>query len=357
MAHRLNDLVVCGELFNTRYFTVRGWLGLRGREQPVLLQLAGNCDPDLMGWHIRFEAREIPHDVPQLVEPTTEEEAERIYATLVWQQVGAAGNMTAARKVKTANCSIEELMMRCKADEPPPFEWKPCLYLEWFSQNGRVVVELVDPIIEDVEHTDIGGASAEDEVQAEEAGPRVPGLGITAIHVHEDGEAEVQEHFIPSGEGEERRDDSADDPYDLLPAERQRQFDADARSTDRALRGEEDDAVMRETELMDELIESGPRRPLETFVELGKPLPDPDEVDALDDEQVETELLVLLGHLALFGIALDLCEHATPRDALSLLVAKILPEECGYPELRDTQWVQHYATSDYCEQCAAEGEP
>ena len=40
MAWRLNDLVEAGELFNTRSYSVHGWLKIRGREEPLLFELA-----------------------------------------------------------------------------------------------------------------------------------------------------------------------------------------------------------------------------------------------------------------------------------------------------------------------------
>src|SRR5690606_36232644 len=74
---------------------------------------------------------------------------------LAWMQIGPTGLITADRQVRVSDCPPEEPYIRCKLDEPPPMAWKPCLTLEWYSQNGRVLVELVDPEIEWVE-TDAG---------------------------------------------------------------------------------------------------------------------------------------------------------------------------------------------------------
>ena len=41
-------------------------------------------------------------------------------------------------------------------------EWKRCLYLERVSQNGRVVVELADPIIEFVGISPLEGIETDD---------------------------------------------------------------------------------------------------------------------------------------------------------------------------------------------------
>ncbi len=49
MSLRLSDLVVCGELCNTRKNCVHGYLRLRGFERPLALELTGNCAADLAG--------------------------------------------------------------------------------------------------------------------------------------------------------------------------------------------------------------------------------------------------------------------------------------------------------------------
>ena len=132
----------------------------------------GNCDPDLKGWHIRFEPS-APEDPGQ---PDDDSPA-GIPETIIWQQVGSTGNMTAARKVKVTKCPPHELYMRCKAGEPPPFEWKRCLYLEWYGPNGRVVIELADPTIEYVEFVDLGGEAPDVQATEDEDGT-APGLAI-----------------------------------------------------------------------------------------------------------------------------------------------------------------------------------
>ena len=355
MAWRLNDLVICGELLNTRKNSVHGWLGLRGHERPLVFQLTGNCDPDLRGRHIRFETR------PSRQQDDDAENAERdenALANLAWQQIGPTGTITAARKVKVTDCSTRELYMRCKAGEPPPFQWKRCLYLEWFSQNGRVVVELVDPIIEFVE-ADATPAPDEPPEGAEgEEPPEAPGSGlsVTAIQLGEDGDAEIRDLSPADLDAE---DEPPEDPYGLFSDELRQQFDRDAADTDRALDGdgdgddEEAERALRETELMDDLLEHNPGEPIRAFVDVHTDLPPPER---LDEQQAETAVKTLLGRLALFGIALDICPHFTWLDAYRLLLERICTEHRAYRELKDTQWVQQFMTSEFCEQCKADAE-
>ena len=353
MAWRLGQFVVRGEINNTSRYSVRGWIEFRGRKGPFLLQLTGDCNPDLAGRHIRFEARDSESQAKH-TEIGSQPPGEVDLSGLASQQIGPTGTMTAARKVKVADCPPKELYLRCKLDEPPPMQWKRCLYLEWYSQNGRVVVELADPRIEFVEPDEPAEAEADDSStrtqppQDEE--PPSAGLSITSLRIDEDGNVEIRDE-TPT---EEDADEECDDQYGLIPEELQRQFDIEAASTDRAIENDEDKPrEIREMELMDDLIESGPGEPLEELFDTPVTFPLP---GGLNDEEVEAALKSLLAQLALFNVSLDVCEHFAPRDAYRLLLEQICPEERAYPELRHTQWVQFYSTSDYCEQCQAEFE-
>ena len=61
----------------------------------------------------------------------------------------------------------------------------------------------------------------------------------------------------------------------------------------------------------------------------------------------------LLTVMALIGVAFDICEHCSPREAYRILVREVLEKERGFGKLAGTDWVQHYATSDYCAACRA----
>lgn len=338
MACRLNDFVECGELINTRRFSTRGWLKLRGVETPLTLQLTGNCGPDLAGWHIRFESRGPRAEAGGEPDP---EELARLLALepprLAAQQIGPTGDMTAARKVKVADCSTLELCHRCKGGEPPPFQWKRCLYLEWYSQNGRVVVELVDPILEYVDFVTIPGVSADD--RAPEPPAELLGEGGAAAAGAQPGPcADSCADSCADACMAEEPDAEPDDPYGLFP-----------KGGDQA-----DDGLIRQMELMDDLLESSPGEPVGSLLDSLGPLPEPDE---LSERQAEAQLKAMLGQLALFGVALDICEHFTARDAYRLLKEHILPEGRIFPELRGSDWVEHFMTHEHCAECAAEIEP
>lgn len=342
MALRFSGFVIRGELDNRRRNSVHGWLELRGMDGPFVFDLTGNCDPDLAGKRIRFEARPSRDQA--------EEPPEDFFKGIAWRQIGPTGMMTAARRVRVADCPVEELYIRSKLGEPPPTEWKRCLTLEWYGQNGRAIIELAEPVIEflnaDGEPDRDAALPPLPEEPDEDDAPRT-GLGITRIQVDEEGRAEVED--LSWTEDEADRHD--EDLYNVAPDDLERQFEAEASEVDRAVLGDEDTSdAIRELELMDDLIECSDGEPLS--VALGKrPLP---AVDELDDRQVEHLLKVLLAELALYGVALDMCEHFTPRDAYRLLVEQLRTEDRFHPELRGTGWVQHFSTWESCDECKAE---
>jgi hypothetical protein len=148
-------------------------------------------------------------------------------------------------------------------------------------------------------------------------------------------------------------EESEEDPYGLFPDGLNRHFETEARQTDLEISDDESGASesLQDLELMDELIERGEGELISNIFEDPMKLPRPEQ---LDDEAAEKQLKSLLTQLALYGIALDVCSHFTPRDAYRLLLEEICTEERVYPELRHTQWVQHFMTSEFCEECDAE---
>jgi hypothetical protein len=434
MAFRLADRVARGEIFNTRYYSTHGWLELRDSDQPVLLQLTGNCSPDLAGWHFRFEvenplktgaevrtdSQPEPHvrdslssnagdasacstdslkeePLPPESTPSDDPSAEIPMDSadpsgLAWQQIGPTGTMTADRQVRVFDCSVEEYYRRCQLGDPPPTEWKRCLYLEWFSQNGRVVLELPGAVLDFAEFVawpegqnscqkkrddhDGDGDSHNASPETAEAGntaqtseelpPPDSGLNITEICMNADGAAEITEQFFPpaeedsASEEDDFDDESAvkdDDPYQLFPDSLQKQLDTEAYHTDWKIQGESDDGekseTIRELELMDYLIENSDGDEFDSFCHIPIPL---ERIECVSDERAEAALKDVLGQLALCGVALDFCRHYTPRRAYRLLLEEIFPEERFFPQLRGTGWVQHFSTYEFCPECDAEFE-
>jgi hypothetical protein len=130
MAWRLHEHVLRGEIDNRMRGRVTGRIWLADVEEPLVLELLGDCHPDLAGCLLRFEN-------PQPVAMTTKPPA--------WRQRGRAGDITAARKVRVFDIPFEEAYALIKAGGKPPEHMANALYLEWHSDlSGRVVIESSD---------------------------------------------------------------------------------------------------------------------------------------------------------------------------------------------------------------------
>jgi hypothetical protein len=127
MAWRIDEAVVRGELDNRVRGRVTGNIWVAGRDEPVVLELEGNCWRDLAGRRLEFtNPQPKPGDL----------------AKLAALQRGAVGDITASRKVKVLEFPIEDLHLYYKTGKVMPWHWGNSLYLEWFSErNGRVVIE------------------------------------------------------------------------------------------------------------------------------------------------------------------------------------------------------------------------
>jgi len=132
MAWRIHESVIRGEIDNREKGRVQGRLWLDGLSDPVVLELKGNCWPDLAGCHLQFTN-------PRKTVPLRKD------ARMAPVQEGTPGDITASRKVRVYDIPVAEAYAMCKRGEKPPEHMANCLYLEWFSvSNGRVLVESAD---------------------------------------------------------------------------------------------------------------------------------------------------------------------------------------------------------------------
>ncbi len=130
MAWRIEESLIKGEVDNRVRGRVTGRLWFMGRDEPVVLELAGNAWRDVAGQVLRFTNPE-----PKPARPGE-------WAHFPAVQRGVVGDITASRKVKVPDCSMDEVMEFYKARKPFPWHWGNSLYLEWHSEtNGRVVIE------------------------------------------------------------------------------------------------------------------------------------------------------------------------------------------------------------------------
>ena len=127
MAWHLHEHVLRGEIDNRTRGRVTGRIWLAGVEEPLVLQLLGDCHPDLAGCLLRFEN-------PNPVAMTTKPPALR--------QRGTAGDITAARRVRVFDIPFREAYAMIKAGRTPPEHMANALYLEWHADlSGHVVIE------------------------------------------------------------------------------------------------------------------------------------------------------------------------------------------------------------------------
>jgi len=139
MAFRIDDAVVRGEIDNTVEGRTTGSIWLLGREEPMTLDLNGDCWRDLAGARLSFENPS----------PSADPDAE----TIPLNQTGVVGDITASRKARVATVSEDEIQSLHAAGREIPYEWKNLLYLEWFSEtSGRVLIETSDYRLTVTEH-------------------------------------------------------------------------------------------------------------------------------------------------------------------------------------------------------------
>jgi hypothetical protein len=127
MAWRIEESVIRGEIDNRVRGRVIGRIWFAERAEPVELALTGNCWRDLAGRRLEF---------------TNPEPKPGVSESFAARQEGAAGDITASRKVKVPDIPLDQIGEYYAQKKPFPWHWGNSLYLEWFSErNGRVVIE------------------------------------------------------------------------------------------------------------------------------------------------------------------------------------------------------------------------
>ena len=329
---------------NSRRFSTHGRLLLRGAEMTVAFELTGDPDPDLRGRRFEFEIPENDREAS--------DEDRRVVAGFKPLQIGVTGEMTAGRKVRTFDCSFEEYHRRCALGEPPPTRWELGLYLEWFSQNGRVAIELPMSKIRFPSDAEIAARDQAERESFEEEMRRMEEQRNRGESAGPELDESMQEDEIADpGEitmSEIEKDD--EEGYGLIPDELDSELERQARRTNREIAGESDDSIktIEETELMDEMLDHGTQTPLQEFLG-GLRLPSPADVST--EEQAGQALKLALTKLALAGVAFHVCEHCSIREAYRIFIEEVCGNSGHYRPLCGTGWVQNFCTSDYCEKC------
>lgn len=320
MAWRLADSFVEGFLNTINPKSTFGVIALHGMDTAVSIQLTGDAGDSLRGR--LFEFRRSPTAPPPAAMPPG----------LVAMQIGPVGDMY-LRMVKVPK---GDYLTAYEKKLPLEFDWVPLLYLEWSSQNGRVVLEVADPLIviekgdpfPDVELAPVPPAD-----------DSAAGLSVTAISIDDDGEASVEDYF--AGLDDEQGDEEDDD----LEAHLERLNE----EKEAAMRGA-DPAFEREMELGERLVREDEGEFLASFL-MPQHLPHPDDVT---EEQAHVHVMSLLGELALRSVAVHLCPHCSWREAYRYVVDELIHRKRVPAEIKGSGWTMNYDYGETCPECIAE---
>jgi hypothetical protein len=364
MAVRIGDFVLSGELRNTRRNGVFGWIEF-APDYGIRIELTGNFTNSLAGKHLRFQG---PKAQAQIL-PTPEDLPDFVN-DLANRQIGVVGEVQ-LKKVQVPDMPLEQFSNLSPGEMQSHLVEKDCLYLEWFSQNGRVVAELYDPQVEFVENQ---GSDDPNLLEGELDDGSGLDSGFTEIQFDENG-IPLTDAFGPDEDEDDDEDDEldSDDPYDLFGSDLQKRVRESLGEATRDFDEEHSDApesggkrpwdevipgLDPETKAMyeqwDEIFEGKKDEPIAYLFEKPMKLPRPEKVAS--NEEAEEYVKMILAQLALLSVALDVCEHFSPMDTYRLLMNEILPTAKVHPNLAASEMVQHYATSDYCPACEAEFE-
>lgn len=356
MPLRIADHVFSGELRNTRRNAVFGWIEF-APDYGIRLELTGNFSTQLAGKHIRFKNVQLapericePGSFPSFIEDLED------------RQIGVVQSME-LRTTRVPNLPIDEFLSLPESERESHLTEKPCLSLEWSSQNGDILCELIQPEIEFVEE--------EPDTISSEAKPLGFGSGLesgaTELILNEDvpfGNYDPDADADDAPDEEDEPEDE-DDPYGLFDANLQQNVSESLGEDlpvleDGGKRDWEDviPDIDPETKAMyeqwDEIFEGKKDEPLSYLFPTTLKLPKPERVET--EEEAEQLVKAILAQLALLSVAIDVCEHFTAHQTYRLLMQEILPSAKVHPNLAASEMVQHYATSDYCQQCDAEFE-
>lgn len=369
MALRIEQSVLRGEIRNSRKNSVSGWLEVlkkhtqRGQistETAVIaISLAGNLAGEFSGRDFRFRVRE--QDITGVDAALAED--------FHLQQVGVMGD-SLYRMVRVPLIPMEEFMNSLQRGDSPPEEQRVSLYLEWFSQNGRVVLELLDPKLEfDGSYIEFADSEPGENPIANSSLPP----SMTTFIRQNDGSFEVFDDSNSLSQSDEDTEPTealqtdSEDLFNLFQAGLEDQIrlsaaqetpdtfnePTEASATNRPSWEDLIPGINAETKALyeqwDEVLHGENDEPLMWLFEEPLSLPKP---AALTDEKQAWEVLsTLLGAMALRGVAFEMCPHFSAMDAYRLLIEELLPEANVHPNLVQSGFICHYCSWEFCDKC------
>ncbi|HBE68867.1 MAG TPA: hypothetical protein DDW52_12035, partial [Planctomycetaceae bacterium] len=213
----------------------------------------------------------------------------------------------------------------------------------WFGQNGEVLARLEPPlkILDSLPPTPITD-DEEDEPsemldEEEDEGPEDP-FGLF--------DEELEERLSESLRSPEQMDSIFDSDPDI-------EVELTSGPTESRWEGLDLDPETRQMyEQWDEIFDGDKDEPVAYLIDTVLRLPKPNAVKS--NEEAHGYVIQILAQLAKLSVALDVCEHFEPIDTYRLLMDEILPNAKVHPNLKASDMVFHYSTSEYCSLCEIE---
>ncbi len=213
MVQRIGDYILRGELRNTRANGVFGWIEF-APDLGLHIELTGNLSGELRRKHIRFST---PRS--KFAESAPNSELPKLIENLADRQIGVIGDVM-LRRVRVPTIPLPEFSQLEREDQQRYSVEKDCLYLEWYSQNGRVEAEIIDP---EIEFVDERSAESSEPPEFEPLGDGLNSSIAEAYLDHEGGAAGSVEFEMGSDDEEPDEDVEEDDPYGLFDPDLQEQ--------------------------------------------------------------------------------------------------------------------------------------
>lgn len=386
---QIGQYILRGELRNTQANSVYGWLEF-APDRGVHIELTGNLTGQLQSKHIKFS---VPAKLPSSDSPKLASDSllPEVLQQLAERQIGVIGDVS-LEAIHLPTLPEEGTPKTDSTSAPESTAEQTCLHIEWYSQNGRVLAEIIDPELEyiDPRHTDLAPppdfeplgdrlTSEVAETYLDIGGHELLGDHLDDDPDDDDDDDDLEDELLDGFDDQELDEDlqseldddsEGDDPYGLFDADLDRSVaqslganpdggeppDASHwsargnRSWDEVLPG-----IDPETKAMyeqwDEIFEGKKDEPVAYLFEKPLRLPPPERVQS--DEEAQQLVVSILAQLALLSVAVDVCEHFTPLQTYHLLMTEILPTAKVHPNLAASRMVQHYSTSDHCAACEA----
>lgn len=344
MGMQLEKYVYRGYFDNSQRNCIRGGLELfrppaSPGEEPegcsVTLDLAGSLPDEWAGRKFEFEMPE-ENDVNLLPKP----------ADMQSQQVGPFGTIRYVKK------SVPKLATRVGAGEgeaghdaersaemEQATEMRPVLYIDWFSQNGHMVLEVVDPLIEFKDGKPPIAATDDRPEPANEThglADRIAGLTLSPQMIETKIRAAAQDYeaslLEPRGAGSAEAANKLPSWSETMPS-----ISAD---------------LAAKFDRWDELSHGTHEVPIRDLIATPLRLPKPEDLQS--EEEAWQALKAVLSALAMYGIAFQICAHFTAQKTYERIVQSGLNEIRVHPKLVESSWVQYYDTHAHCKACQIE---